>query len=227
MVEESNMKILVSNLTKSYGEVCAVQVLQNINMEISSGESLVIYGESGAGKSTLLHILGTLEKPSSGQIFFNDEEIFTLGDDRLSEFRNRHLGFVFQFHHLLPDFSILENVAMPLMIRGEAKNKSLKKALYCLDQVGLEGKKDRRSNELSGGEQQRVAIARAIVAEPEVILADEPTGNLDEENSEKIFNLLLNMNRDLGTSLVVVTHNQKFISKFNRKVEIVDGRINS
>ncbi len=218
--------ITVTNLTKNFQENGATtEVLKGINLSITEGESLGIVGASGAGKSTLLHIIGTLEKPTAGEVLFEGKNLFNANEKALSHFRNRSLGFVFQFHHLLPDFTALENVMIPLLIGDETNQKAKSLAGEILEKVGLSGRLTHRPAQLSGGEQQRVAIARALVAKPRLVLADEPSGNLDSENGGQVFDLLLGLNRELKTTLVVVTHNEELAGRLDRVISIVDGKI--
>ena len=181
-------------------------------------------GPNGVGKSTLLHILGTLERPDSGQVMYEGEDIFTCDDDGLAAFRNQSIGFVFQFHHLLPEFDALEKVMMPALIRGIKAKEARDMAESVLARVGLEGRWDHKTGELSGGEQQRVAVARALVLKPAILLADEPTGNLDPRTSETIHDLLLSLNREDGITAVIVTHNMKLAEKLSRQITLADGK---
>ncbi len=218
--------IKASNLCKRFknGGV-AIEILQGVELELPAGQTLSVVGASGIGKSTLLHILGTLDRPDQGQLFFQGEDVFRLDQDQLARFRNKSIGFVFQFHHLLPEFSALENVMMPALIHGLTKAKARGAAAEGLAVVGLQDRLTHRVNALSGGEQQRVALARALVLRPKVLLADEPTGNLDKRNSQQVHELLLDLNRDIGMTLVVVTHNMELASCMNRQVTIVDGKL--
>jgi lipoprotein-releasing system ATP-binding protein len=202
-----------------------LHVLKPIDLRIERGEMLSIVGASGAGKSTLLHLLGTLDLPSSGQILFNGKDVTRYTSAQLAEFRNTSLGFVFQFHHLLPEFSALENVMMPGLIRGEARRSLAAKAQKLLAEVGLGQRLSHRPGELSGGEQQRVALARALVMEPELVLADEPTGNLDSQTSEAIHELFFRLNRTHGTTFLIVTHSADLARRMPRVVTMRDGRI--
>jgi len=216
----------VRNLYKSYGSGTAkVEVLKGIDLTVESGDTVALVGPSGAGKSTLLHVMGTIDRPTSGQILFDGKEIFSLGDQPLAAFRNRSIGFVFQFHHLLPEFSALENVMMPLLIAGVKKAQAEGKARGLLDDVGLSHRITHRPGELSGGEQQRVAIARALVSSPRLLLADEPTGNLDMKTSEEVHALLYSIQKSTGISLVIVTHNERLAAGMARIVRLVDGSI--
>jgi len=218
--------VKVENVEKRFmHEGHEVTILRGIDFTIESGEMLSIVGASGAGKSTLLNLLGTLDLPSSGRIYFKDEDITDYSSARLAEFRNQHLGFVFQFHHLLPEFTALENVMMPGLIRGERKAKLSKAATDLLSDVGLAHRLSHRPGELSGGEQQRVALARALILNPELVLADEPTGNLDSATSSAIHELLFQLNRDRGTTFLVVTHSQELAGQMPRVIHMRDGRI--
>ena len=216
----------VKNLYKSYGEAAAkVEVLKGIDLCVEPGDTIAMVGPSGAGKSTLLHIMGTIDHPTSGEVLFEGEPVFTLGDQPLASFRNRSIGFVFQFHHLLPEFTALENVMMPLLIGGEKRSKIEGRARELLQDVGLAHRVTHRPGELSGGEQQRVAIARALVRQPRLLLADEPTGNLDMKTSQEVHELLYSIQRSTGITLVIVTHNEQLAAGMNRTIRMVDGRI--
>jgi len=203
----------------------AVRVLRSVDLEIKEGESLAILGASGSGKTTLLHMLGTLDQASSGTIYLNGVDLGTLGDGQRAELRNRDIGFVFQFHHLLPEFSTLENVAMPAFIHGMGRVQGIQLAKEALDMVGLSHRLEHKVTTLSGGERQRAAIARAILLRPKVLLADEPTGNLDEENGAMIGKLLASLNNDLGMTFVVVTHNPELAGMMHRRVELRSGEL--
>jgi lipoprotein-releasing system ATP-binding protein len=202
-----------------------LEVLKGIDLAVEAGESLAVVGPSGAGKSTLLHILGALDRPTGGSFHFDGAAVFDQADPELARFRNQHVGFVFQFHHLLPEFTALENVMMPARIAGVSTAEAADRARRLLVSVGLGERLDHRPGELSGGEQQRVALSRALVLKPRVLLADEPTGNLDHRTGEAIHKLLLEWNRDTGISLVVVTHNPELAASMDRTVTLVDGRI--
>ena len=216
----------VKNLYKSYGEGSAkVEVLKGIDLSIEAGDTVAMVGPSGAGKSTLLHVMGTIDRPTSGELLFDGEPIFSLPDQPLAAFRNRCIGFVFQFHHLLPEFTALENVMMPLLIGGEKRSKAEGRAKGLLNDVGLSHRLTHRPGELSGGEQQRVAIARALVREPRLLLADEPTGNLDMKTSEEVHALLYSIQQSTGISLVIVTHNEQLAAGMGRTIRFVDGTI--
>ena len=200
-------------------------VLDGLDFTLSSNETVAVVGASGIGKSTLLHILGTLDYPDRGSLYFQDEDVFQYNEQRLARFRNQTMGFVFQFHHLLPEFSALENTLMPALIQGMEKNKAEHLATTILDRVGLSGRFHHKATDLSGGEQQRVALARALVLNPSILFADEPTGNLDKRNSEQIHELLLELNREMGMAMVVVTHNMELAHVMARQATIVDGRL--
>lgn len=202
-----------------------LEVLHDVNLQIQEGESLVIVGASGAGKSTLLHILGGIDSPTSGEVLYRGENLFKKSEPDRASFRNLTLGFVFQFHHLLPLFTACENVMFPCLIAGWSKKEAKKVALEGLKKVGLEKRAFHRPQELSGGEQQRVALARALVLKPKIIMADEPTGNLDTETSRKVFHEMLELHEELKTTLIVVTHNDELAAQFRRKVFIQDGKI--
>lgn len=202
-----------------------VRVLREVDLTIERGEALAILGASGSGKTTLLHMLGTLDRATGGKIFLNGVDLGTLGDRRRAMIRNRELGFVFQFHHLLPEFSTLENVAMPAFIAGEGRARGMQLAKEALDVVGLSHRREHKVTTLSGGERQRAAIARAILLRPKVLLADEPTGNLDEENGTRIGELLMTLNKDFGMTFVVVTHNPELAGMTHRRVELRSGEL--
>jgi lipoprotein-releasing system ATP-binding protein len=221
----SETLIQAQHLMKSFGNgEKRVDVLKGIDLDISKGEKAAIVGASGVGKTTLLHILGTLDRPTSGKVFYERKDIFTLNEKELSLFRNRGIGFVFQFHHLLPEFTALENTMMPCLIQGMAKQEASLKAEEILTLVGLKERLLHKPGELSGGEQQRVAVARALVLEPKVLLADEPTGNLDTKTGESVFQLLLELNRTKGVTLIIVTHNLTLAGLLPRQIRMVDGK---
>lgn len=218
--------ITIKGLNKAYISASKkVEVLKGIDLTIMKGETIAVLGASGAGKSTLLNIMGTLDRPTSGDVFYGAESIFGMDNVRLASFRNRYIGFVFQFHHLLPEFTAIENVMMPAFISGSPQKESYARAAALLQEVGLGHRLDHKPGELSGGEQQRAAIVRSLMQNPEVVLADEPTGNLDARTGEEIFDLLLALNAARGTTMVIVTHNEKLASKLSRKVEMTDGCI--
>lgn len=202
-----------------------IPVLNGIDMEIQKGELLGIMGVSGAGKSTLLHILGALDQPSSGRVLYEGKDIFGFNEKQVAQFRNLTIGFVFQFHHLLPEFTALENTMMPALIQRKHPLKIREKALQILKKVGLEKRSHHYPGELSGGEQQRVALARALVLSPQIILADEPTGNLDSHTSEAIFSLLKEIKKEKGITVVMVTHNEALASQADRVIKMVDGKM--
>jgi lipoprotein-releasing system ATP-binding protein len=202
-----------------------INVLNGIDLVVSPGESIAIIGASGAGKSTLMNIMGTLEPPSQGVVMFEGSDVGDMDESRLCRLRNRDVGFVFQFHHLLPEFNALENTIMPALISGADNRFARETATLILTSVGLGKRLSHRVGELSGGEQQRVAIARALIMRPKILLADEPTGNLDRVTGEEIMDMLIRIKEEQGLSLVIVTHNQKLAEKMSKVMEIVDGRI--
>ncbi len=216
----------VRGLCKSFNNNgVQIEVLKDLDLDLDQGETVAIVGASGIGKSTLLHILGTLDRPDSGTVLFQNKNVFRFDDVRLANFRNETIGFVFQFHHLLPEFTALENVMMPALIKGLNKKEAITAAEAILTRVGLEHRLPHRMGELSGGEQQRVALARALVLKPAVLLADEPTGNLDKKNSEQVHRLLSELNRELGMTLVVVTHNPDLAAYMSRRVTLAEGQL--
>jgi lipoprotein-releasing system ATP-binding protein len=218
--------VIVENLTKAFQHMGrTLEVLRGIDLNIYSGEILCIVGPSGAGKSTLLHCIGTLDLPTSGRIRLAGDELTTLGPSRLAAVRNQTIGFVFQFHHLLPEFDALENVMMPGLILGRGKKELARRAAALLEEVGLSHRGTHRPGELSGGEQQRVAIARALLLDPKIVLADEPTGNLDTATSDAVHELFFQINRTHGTTIVVVTHNPAFAQRMPRVVHMRDGKV--
>ncbi len=221
-----NSLLEVVDLHKSYGSGAAkVDVLKGISFSVTAGETIALVGASGAGKSTLLHILGALDRPTSGKVEFKGDDIFRQSDHALAAFRNRSIGFVFQFHHLLPEFSAIENTMMPLLISGRKRDEAAGIAERLLTQVGLSHRLSHKPGELSGGEQQRVAIARSLVLDPPILLADEPTGNLDMKTSEGVHELLAEIHREKGITLIVVTHNEKLAARMGKTLGMVDGRI--
>ena len=203
-----------------------VEVLKGVNLEVEAGESVAILGNSGSGKSTLLHLLGGLEIASAGEVLVANQNLNALTAKALDTLRNKHLGFVYQFHHLLPEFSALENVAMPLLIGGASVAEARQRAHECLQQVGLRERESHRPEELSGGERQRAAIARALVCNPRCVLADEPTGNLDSQNAARALDAMLELRASVGAALVIVTHDNQLAAKLDRIVTLVDGKIN-
>ena len=225
-MNENNVLVRIKDARKVFsrgGE--RIDVLQGVDADFQIGETVAIVGPSGIGKSTLLHILGTLDRPDSGALMFQGENVLHYDDMKLAEVRNRTVGFVFQFHHLLPEFSALENAMMPALINGFNKPEAGKTAEEILVRVGLQDRLHHRVGKLSGGEQQRVALARALVLKPAILLADEPTGNLDQMNSDQVHQLLMELNRELMMTLVVVTHNMELASYMSRCVTIVEGRL--
>lgn len=218
--------IKVVNLRKSFRmNGYTLHVLKGINLEIARGEMIAIVGASGAGKSTLLHILGTLDRPTEGSVLFDGQDVFTLSEEAQAEFRNKRIGFVFQFHHLLPEFTALENTFLPALIQNRPVEEARMEAVHLLEEVGLGGRLHHKPGELSGGEQQRVAVARALMQRPDLVLADEPTGNLDTHTGDALFALLRRLNRTRGTTFVIVTHNDKLSAQADRIVRIEDGQI--
>jgi lipoprotein-releasing system ATP-binding protein len=216
--------VVVSNLSKTYHHGGTdLPVLQDLNLTLERGDMAAVVGASGVGKSTFLQILGTLDLPTSGSISFNGEELTEMTPSRLAQFRNRQIGFVFQFHHLLPEFTALENVMMPALVQRIPLGAAQRRATDILTRVGLKSRLTHRPSELSGGEQQRVALARAMVLEPSLLLADEPTGNLDRATGESIHQLFLDLNRERGSTLLVVTHNPDLAALMPRKLRMVDG----
>ncbi len=216
------------NVYKSYVRDSSppVEVLRGVNLKVQQGEFLTITGPSGAGKSTLLHILGLIDRPTRGEVFLKGRETGKMGDRERAEMRNRMLGFVFQAHYLLPEFTALENVSIPLIIQGEKAGTAKEKARKVLEKVGLGARLHHKPVEMSGGEQQRVAVARAIVHGPELLLADEPTGNLDRETGAYLMELLLSLHKEQGMTVVMVTHNQSLASMTQRVLKLVDGQLN-
>jgi lipoprotein-releasing system ATP-binding protein len=218
--------IVASGIVKGYRTSAGyVPVLEGVDLTVAEGEMLAITGASGVGKSTLLHVLGTLDRPESGTVAVGGEDVFRLPEARLRLFRNRTLGFVFQFHHLLPEFSALENVMMPLLVGRTGEGEARQRAFALLDELGLRPRADHRPGALSGGEQQRVAVARALVASPRAVLADEPTGNLDQDTGETLHALLRRLNRDKGVTIVVVTHNERLAAACDRRLRLEAGRL--
>ena len=218
--------IVAQDVSKSFardGE--RVEVLKGVSLAVAAGELVSIAGPSGVGKSTLLHLLGGLERPTGGKISYGETNLAELTDLALARFRNRHAGFVFQFHHLLPEFSAVENVMLPLLIRRATQAAARERAAALLGRVGLSGRLRHRPGELSGGEQQRVAIARALVGEPAVLLADEPTGNLDSKTGEEVFELLRELNRETRLTCILITHNEALARRTDRVLRMLDGRM--
>ena len=209
-------------IKKSYGKL---QILKGVDFEVDKGEIVTILGASGAGKSTLLHIIGSLDKPDSGQVILNGVNISRLSAKKLSAFRNQHIGFIFQFHHLLPEFTSLENVCIPAFIAKKAKKEAESRARELLDMLGLLHRADHKPSELSGGEQQRVAVARALINNPAIILADEPSGNLDSENAASLHKLFIELRNKFSQTFIIVTHNEDLAEMADRKVIMKDGQI--
>ncbi len=202
-----------------------IEILKGIDLDLNIGETIAVVGASGIGKSTLLHLLGTLDRPDSGTLWFRGEDVFLFNDIKLARFRNHSIGFVFQFHHLLPEFSAVENAMIPALIKGEGKTGARRTAEEILIKVGLKDRLHFKIGKLSGGEQQRVALARALVLKPDILLADEPTGNLDKKNSGQIHDLLMELNQEFKMALIVVTHNMELAAYMSRIVTIADGKL--
>jgi lipoprotein-releasing system ATP-binding protein len=222
-------KIILSaeNLVKTYQTTkkTKLEVLKSISLEIEKDKISVIIGASGAGKSTLLHLLGGLDRPDNGKVIFDGQNIFDFSDEKLAKFRNKNIGFVFQFHHLLPEFTSVENVAIPKMIQGISLSNALKKSEELIDSVGLSERINHKPAELSGGEQQRVAVARALANDPSIIFADEPTGNLDSANSEAIHKIIVDLRDKFNKTFVIVTHNSSLVKLADKVFEMKDGRL--
>ncbi len=214
--------IEIRNVEKSYG---TLHVLKQINLTIENSKVVTIVGPSGAGKSTLLHLIGTLDRPDSGEVVIDGTALSKLNDDQLSEFRNQHIGFVYQFHHLLPEFTAVENVALPAMIAGKSKRDAFVRATELLDFLKLKDRVEHKPSELSGGEQQRVAVARALMNNPELILADEPSGNLDTENAKKLHQLFFDLRDQFHQTFIIVTHNEELATLSDRKILLQDGQV--
>ncbi len=220
--------ISTQQLAKSFSDGdLQTHVLEDISLDVHKGDRLAIVGSSGSGKSTLLHIMGGLDSPTSGQVLINGENIHAMRSKAASRLRNQQLGFVYQFHHLLPEFTAVENVAMPLVIGGQTPQSAQKKSRELLEKVGLGHRLQHKPSELSGGERQRAALARALITEPACLLADEPTGNLDHRTAQSIFDLILQLNQDLGTALVIVTHDIELAGKMDKVMTLMDGRLQS
>lgn len=220
--------IRLTNVNKIYGSQVKTQVLYDVNLEIKENSFNSIIGASGSGKSTLLNLIGTLDKPTTGEVSINGSRIDQLSRNTLAKLRNETIGFIFQFHYLLPEFTALENVLMPYYIKSNKIDKKLEsRAIELLDLVGLSKVKNNLANNMSGGQQQRTAIARALINQPKLILADEPTGNLDSESTEVIYDLLRNINKEFETTFIIITHDRRIAEKTDRIIEIKDGRIHS
>jgi len=226
MNRENPVAIHALGLEKVFGaDPERIELFRDLDLVIRQGERLAIVGASGVGKSTLLHILGTLDRPTSGKVLYGAKDVFQLSDRDRAQFRNRRIGFVFQFHHLLPEFNALENTMMPGLIAGLPKSEIKEKALALLLRLGLEARLRHKAGQLSGGEQQRVAVARALVMQPSVFLADEPSGNLDTRTGRNLHELLVHLNEELGVTMVVVTHNPELASMMHRLLRLADGRL--
>ncbi|MBR2165438.1 MAG: ABC transporter ATP-binding protein [Paludibacteraceae bacterium] len=216
--------IQVKDIHKSFGDL---EVLKGVSLEVKKGEIVAIVGKSGAGKTTLLQIIGTLDRPTKGEVTVNGERVTGYGDKELAAFRNKHIGFIFQFHQLLPEFTALENVCIPAMIAREKESVYKPRAEKLLRELGLEDRMDHKPNELSGGEKQRVAAARALMMNPDIILADEPTGSLDSQNKKELSELLLKLRKEYGQTILLVTHDKELASIADRTIEIKDGVIDN
>jgi len=226
MNEQGSMVIEAKGISRGFRQGSKrVQVLNDVSLQVPAGTSMAIVGSSGAGKSTLLHILGGLDRPDEGEVWVDGESVWELSDNQRSDLRNSRMGFIYQFHHLLPEFTALENVAMPLLIRGEPTTVAAQKALEILTKVGLEHRLDHKPGELSGGERQRAAVARALVGNPGCILGDEPTGNLDESIANQVFDQLLELNSELNTSLILVTHDMRLAARMGQRFELHMGSL--
>jgi lipoprotein-releasing system ATP-binding protein len=222
----STQLVRIRGLSKGYNSSGSrIEILKCLDFDLTRGETVAIVGASGIGKSTFLHILGTLDRPDKGTLFFKGYDVFNMDDFKLARLRNESIGFVFQFHYLLPEFSALENVMMPVLIKGDSKKIARAVAEELLVRVGMKDRLRHRVNKLSGGEQQRVALARALILKPDILLADEPTGNLDRNNSEQIHSLILELNQEVGMTLVAVTHNMELASCMSHSVTIMDGKL--
>ena len=224
---KSQSILVAKNIYKNYSMgKTVIEVLKGLNVEVYNGEIIAIIGPSGVGKSTLLHILGALDRPTQGQVRIKEiEDIFLFNDNNLAQFRNRSIGFVFQFHNLLPEFSALENVMIPAMISNGDSKAIKRKAMQLLNEVGLANRYAHRPGELSGGEQQRVAVARALINSPQLVLADEPSGNLDRTSSQSLHRLLWDLNNRMNQTIIIVTHNLELANKADRIIELIDGKI--
>lgn len=216
------MPIEIKNVRKKYGNL---EVLKQVSLTVNDGEVVAIVGPSGAGKTTLLQIIGTIEKPDAGSVFLNNESVENLSGNKLASFRNKHIGFVFQFHHLLPEFTALENVCIPAFIGGKSKSDAEKKAKELMEFLKIENRMHHKPSALSGGEQQRVAVARALINNPTVVLADEPSGNLDTQHALELHNLFFELRKKSGQTFIIVTHNTELAQMADRKIEMRDGEI--
>lgn len=223
---DNNTLLEAKEIKKVYGKIIKTIALKQLNLTLKSGEFITLIGPSGCGKTTLANILGALDQPTAGEVFFQGQSLGKMNQNRLAEFRNQHIGFIFQFHFLLKEFTALENVLMPTWIKQQvAPVKKIKRAKELLELVGLKERMNNKGNNLSGGQQQRVAIARSLINEPSLILADEPTGNLDSSNTDQVFGLLSKINKDMGTTFLIITHERHIAAKSNRVVEMLDGEI--
>ena len=223
---DNNTLLEAKEIKKVYGKVIKTIALKQLNLTLKSGEFITLIGPSGCGKTTLANILGALDQPTAGEVFFQGKSLVMMNQNRLAEFRNQYIGFIFQFHFLLKEFTALENVLMPTWIKQQiAPAKKIKRAKELLELVGLKERMNNKGNNLSGGQQQRVAIARALINEPSLILADEPTGNLDSSNTDQVFGLLRKINEDMGTTFLIITHERHIAAKSDRVVEMLDGEI--
>jgi lipoprotein-releasing system ATP-binding protein len=218
----NSVLVKASNIQKSYGPL---PVLKGIDLEVNQGEVVAVVGASGAGKSTLLHILGTLDRPDEGKVWLDGKDVFSYSSKQLAAYRNRSIGFVFQFHNLLPEFSALENVMMPAWIAGYSRKEVKQRAVDLLMMLGLSHRLDHKPSELSGGEQQRTAVARALINQPSLVLADEPSGNLDSKNADELHHLFFELRKKMNQTFIIVTHNTSFASMADRIVEIKDGQV--
>lgn len=214
--------IRIKNITKTFDQL---QVLKGIDLKIGSGEIVSIVGPSGAGKTTLLQIMGSLDKPDSGSVEYDDTDLFSLSEKRMAQFRNRNIGFVFQFHQLLPEFTMEENVAMPALIAGESRKTAIERARKLIDYLGLSDRRAHKPSQLSGGERQRAAVARALINSPKAVLADEPSGSLDSQNRAELHRLFFDLRRDFGHTFVIVTHDENLANQADRKIVMTDGQI--
>ena len=214
--------ILAKGVSRKYGDL---NVLNGVNLHIQQGEVVSIVGASGAGKSTLLHILGTLDRPDAGSVHFNDKDVSAMSGNEVARFRNKHIGFIFQFHNLLPEFTAIENVCIPAFIAGKSKAESTDRGMELLQFLGLEQRAEHKPNQLSGGEQQRVAVARALMNQPDVVLADEPSGNLDSTNARELHSLFFALREKFNQTFVIVTHNEELAGMADRKLVMKDGKI--
>jgi lipoprotein-releasing system ATP-binding protein len=226
MSKQGNIVIRATGISRGFRQgPKRVQVLTDVNLQVPAGTSMAIVGASGAGKSTLLHILGGLDRPDEGEVMVDGQSLWQKSDAERSDLRNSRMGFIYQFHHLLPEFTALENVAMPLLIRGESTSVAAKRATELLTKVGLDQRLDHKPGELSGGERQRAAVARALVGNPGCVLGDEPTGNLDERTANHVFEQLLELNTELNTSLILVTHDMRLAARMNQQFELHMGSL--